>query len=305
MEFRLNKTQLIGLFVVLTLAALYFVINYLKGEDIFKKRVTYYAIFENVEGLTPTSPVYIRGLKVGSVESIKYNNKNWTFTVQLSVKTNYAVPSNSKIEIYSADILGGKSIRVNLGNANTDAKDGDTLSSATIPDMLSVFSSEVGPLKDQASALMKNMNNALDKINTILDAKAQADIAATLDNLNTTLRNAKEISANLNNSSPEITATLKNLKIITENLKTGTEDLNSTLKNANTISKGLSEADLNGTIEELKNLVTKLQDPKGTLGKLMTTDSLHISVNDMVNNLNNLIKKISENPKKYIRISVF
>jgi phospholipid/cholesterol/gamma-HCH transport system substrate-binding protein len=305
MKFKLNKTQLIGLFVVITLTAIYFVINFLQGEDIFKKRITYYAVFENVEGLTPTSPVYIRGLKVGSVESIKYDNKKWNFTVRLSVKTTYAVPANSKVEIYSADILGGKSIRISLGDSYSDAAAGDTLASATIPDMLSVFSSEMGPLKDQAALLMQNMNSALDKINAILNPKAQNDIAKTLENLNATMQNATAISENLRNSSPEITATLNNLQIITDNLKAGSGDLNATLKNANTISKGLSEADLKGTIEELKTLVVKLKDPNGTFGKLMATDSLHNSVTNTVNNLNNLIEKISNNPRKYIRISVF
>ena len=305
MKFKLNKTQLIGLFVVITLTALYFVINYLKGEDIFKKRITYYAVFENVEGLTPTSPIYIRGLKVGSVESIKYDNKKWNFTVRLSVKTNYAVPANSWVEIYSADILGGKSIRISLGDSFSDAVAGDTLASATIPDMISVFSSEMGPLKDQATLLMNNMNSALNKINAILNPQAQENISKILANLNLTMQNAESISKNLDNSSPEITATLKNLKKITDNLKTGSEDLNATLKNANSISKGLSEADLKGTIDELKQLVIKLKDPNGTFGKLMASDSLHTSVVNTVNNLNNLIEKISNNPRKYIRISVF
>ena len=52
-------------------------------------------------------------------------------------------------------------------------------------------------------------------------------------------------------------------------------------------------------------MLVKLQDPDGTIGKLMTTDSLHNSVNTLVNNIDSLIQKISNNPKKYLKISVF
>ncbi|NCC45720.1 MAG: MCE family protein, partial [Bacteroidia bacterium] len=81
--FKLSKEQKIGLFSILTLVSLYIVVNYLKGKDLFSNRNTYYAIYHNVEGLTPTGPVYIRGLKVGTVETIEYNATNDNFTVTM------------------------------------------------------------------------------------------------------------------------------------------------------------------------------------------------------------------------------
>ena len=57
-KFTLTKTQGIGLFVVVTLVAIYVVINFLKGEDIFNGRTRYCTVYQNVEGLTATSPVY-------------------------------------------------------------------------------------------------------------------------------------------------------------------------------------------------------------------------------------------------------
>jgi len=48
-----------------------------------------------------------------------------------------------------------------------------------------------------------------------------------------------------------------------------------------------------------------MQNPNGTIGKLLTTDSLHNSINSLVTDLDNLIESINKNPKKYIKISVF
>lgn len=305
MEFKLNNKQLIGLFVILTIAAIYLFVHFLRGEDVFKKSADYYAVFEEVEGLTATSPVYIRGLKVGSVEKIKFNNAKWNFVVKITVKDYYKVPKNSIVEIYSTDILGGKAIRIDLGNGGIMAKKGDTLSSATVPDMLTVLQSELGPVKEQVEQMLISLNGVLYKINNILDDRTQNDVRIILDNLKTTLENTNAISENLKIASPEIKTIVTNLDILSKNLKNGSEDLNSTLTNAKQITYNLKEADLKGTIENLKIALEKIQDPNGTLGKLMISDSLHNSLNEAINNANNLIKKISDNPKKYIKITVF
>ena len=65
------------------------------------------------------------------------------------------------------------------------------------------------------------------------------------------------------------------------------------------------KAELDKAIVSLKNLSEKLQDPNGSVGKLLSTDSLHNSVNDLVKDIDELVERITENPKKYIRVSVF
>ena len=55
----------------------------------------------------------------------------------------------------------------------------------------------------------------------------------------------------------------------------------------------------------MKNLMEKLQDPNGTIGKLMATDSMHNSLDSLVQSLNSFVEKMTENPKKFIKISVF
>ena len=303
--FKLTKTQGIGLFVIITLAAIYLVINFLKGEDIFNGRTRYYTTYNNVEGLAETSPVFIRGLKVGKIENISYNALKDNFIVSFTIGDEYAVPANSVIEIYSTDLLGGKSIRINFGDSNILAKGGDTLQGGMVPDMVSMLTSEIGPVKEELMQLMNNMNEVLGNVNSILDANAKSNIAQTLDNLNRTLENTKGITGNLNKLSPEITAVVENLSKLSSSLGESGEDINKSLKNINASTANLSESDLNATIISLKNLLDKLQDPNGSIGKLMATDSMHNSLDSLIQELNSFIGKVSENPKKYIKISVF
>ena len=64
-------------------------------------------------------------------------------------------------------------------------------------------------------------------------------------------------------------------------------------------------ADIAGVVTSMNSLLSRMQDSGGTVGKLINEDSVYRSVDSLVTNLDRLVKKIGENPKKYLRISVF
>ena len=53
-----SKELKIGLFVVTVLVASFFLINYLRGEDIFNNEIELVSRYDNVEGLVASAPVY-------------------------------------------------------------------------------------------------------------------------------------------------------------------------------------------------------------------------------------------------------
>ena len=55
----------------------------------------------------------------------------------------------------------------------------------------------------------------------------------------------------------------------------------------------------------MDSLVMKLHASDGTVGKLVNDDSVYLSVDSLISDISSLVKKIEQNPKKYIRISVF
>ena len=304
-KFRLSRVQAIGLFVLLTLIATFAVVNFLRGEDIFKRSTTYYANFEKVDGLVVTGPVNLKGLKVGMVEAIEYNMEKDIFEVEFKVKSDFKIPVNSVAEIYSADLLGSMAMRIVLGDSKTYAQEGDVLAGGFAPDMIAMLTSEIMPLKEQAEVLLANLNKTLESVNMVLDSTAREDLQGSLANLNRTLRNAAGISAALNKVAPEFEQIVGNLEVLSKGLGQSAGDIQGSLENVNKITSQLSQAELDKTILSLKELCEKLQDPNGSVGKMLSTDSLHNSVNDLVKDIDQLVKRITENPKKYIRVSVF
>ena len=298
-KFRLSRMQAIGLFVLLTLIATFAVINFLRGEDIFNRSSSYYVVYDQVDGLTVTGPVYLRGYKVGMVEDIAYNPQQNNFEVELKVKSQFEIPVNSTAEVYSADIMGARAVRINIGDSEQILESGDTLASAIQPDMISTVMGQIEPLKEQAIELMATMNRTLESVDKLLDSTSRAEIQSSLKHLNRTLANAASLSRTLDNISPEL------VEVLSKGLGESTDEIKGSLENVNAITSSLSKAELDKTIESLRNLSEKLQDPNGSVGKLLSTDSLHNAVNTLINDVDKLVKGISENPKKYIKVSVF
>ena len=84
----MNKKNelLIGLFTLLLVVVLYWGINFLKGENVFSNKQFYYAVYDNVDGLTISRPVTINGFKVGQVSAIEFSSDNADLVVQVSIE---------------------------------------------------------------------------------------------------------------------------------------------------------------------------------------------------------------------------
>lgn len=302
---KITSSQKIGFFVIAIVIALFFLINFLKGYDLFNKKNTYYTYLTEVEGLTATAPVYIRGLKVGSIDKIEFDPVRDKFMLALNVKRDYVIPIDSRAEVYSSDLLGGKALRIALGTAQLHASSGDTLMGKSIPDMFSILYGQFVPLKDKIYGVLENLDSVLISINSTLDAKAQQDLKSSLSKLNHSLTNIEALSGSLNKMTPQLNSSLSNINTITTSLSAPDGDLNRVLGNINKTTEELSKVKLAQTVNELNALLAQLRSPESTTGKLLSTDKLHNSVDSLVNEINSLVQRIKENPKRYFKISVF
>ncbi|MCF0166286.1 MAG: MCE family protein [Bacteroidales bacterium] len=302
---KVSKELKVGIYVVVIGLVTFFVINYLKGHEFGVNTRTIYARFESVEGLTPATNVQFKGYKVGTIEDISYDNGSASFVVKFLVRGNYSIPTDSKAEIFSSDILGGKSIRVVPGTGEVEVRSGDTLQSSILPDMISSIVQEIGPLKEQLSVLLENLNTTVVSVNEVLDQQTRSDVKQAIASLRRALEKIDHLASCIDGRSPELEQIVVNLRDLTVKFGSIADNADTAMANVKKISDELAEAQLQETIDELKNLIVKIQDPNGSLGRLMSTDTLHESVNSLIIDIDTLIKKIEKNPKKYLKLSVF
>ena len=287
-----------GVFAVIVLAVALFMIEFLKGKDIFSRNNTYYIIYPSVEGLSVSTGVTVGGYAAGIISDIEYNRQTMDYTVSASISREFDIPKDSYIEVYSSDILGTRKLRVRMGSSSVMASSGDTLRGCVEADMLSAITGSL-------DSLMRSIGTTVESVNLILDEENRAEVRQLLKRLNSTAGNLDRISAMLQSKSPDIETLLSNLSSISASLDSAATAINGTAANAEAITASLKEADLTGMTDSIRSLAGRLQDPDGSIGKLMSSDSLYNALTALSNDLDSLVNNIRKDPKKYIKISIF
>lgn len=301
----MSKEIKIGIFAVSILVVSFFLINYLRGEDIFNREIELSSRFASVEGLVPSAPVYIKGYKAGKVSEVIYDSEAEDFEVICSIKKEFRIPSDSKMTIYSVDIMGGKGVKIDLGTSGLAVSDGDALAPAFEAGLMDGLAGGIGPLMAKVTSTLDSLSVTVSGINRILSEENSARIASTLAHLDRTMANVDALSAVIGGKSDELAAFVSNLQIVSDKLVSVAGQADTVLTGINTTVASLSESDIAGVVTSLKNLLDNVNDPDGTIGKLFVDKSVYDSFDALLNDIDDLVNKIQENPKKYLKISVF
>lgn len=301
----MSKEIKIGIFAVSILVVSFFLINYLRGEDIFNREIELSSRFASVEGLVPSAPVYIKGYKAGKVSEVIYDSEAEDFEVICSIKKEFRIPSDSKMTIYSVDIMGGKGVKIDLGTSGLAVSDGDALAPAFEAGLMDGLAGGIGPLMAKVTSTLDSLSVTVSGINRMLSEENSARIASTLAHLDRTMANVDALSAVIGGKSDELAAFVSNLQMISDKLVSVAGQADTVLTGINTTVALLSESDIAGVVTSLKNLLDNVNDPDGTIGKLFVDKSVYDSFDALLNDIDDLVNKIQENPKKYLKISVF
>jgi phospholipid/cholesterol/gamma-HCH transport system substrate-binding protein len=83
------------------------------------------AKFDNIGDLKEGSPVTMAGVRIGAVETIRFDPKDYKAAVTLRIENQYSeIPDDSDASIQTAGLLGGKYIGIGPGGSETFLKQG-------------------------------------------------------------------------------------------------------------------------------------------------------------------------------------
>lgn len=301
----MKKEFKLGLFAVIIMVASFFLINYLRGEDIFNREMELVSRYENVEGLVASAPVFIKGYKAGKVTEVVYDSEKEDFKVVCSVSKDFRIPSDSRMTIYSVDIMGGKGVRIDLGQSEAAAQDGDDLTPAFEAGLMDGLAGSVGPLLEKVSNTLDSLSVTVSGVNRMLADENQTAFRHTLAHLEKTMSNISSISASVEGKSDELEAFIDDLSVLSSKFGGIADKLDTTMGDVSSIVSSLDENDIKEIVSSFKSLLENINDPDGTIGKLLVDNSVYDSVDALLSDVDTLVRKIQENPKKYIKISVF
>ena len=294
------KTALLAIVAVILLIFGY---SFLKGKNLLDSSRTFYAVYEDVEGLSPSSPVTINGLRVGNVTKIGFLDNTGDLIVTFTIDTDFTFSESSTAQIYGGGLIGGKSLAIipeyEKGNV---AKSGDTLPSEIEEGLMEVVNTRLAPLQEKIERTIVSADSLVSALHQVLNPETRNDITQTFEDLSLTIESFKNSANTINSVLNQNTGKLNNTFT----------NLNEMSTNLNTFSDTLTQIDLTGmmndfekVIADLESVSEKINNGDGTAAKLINDPTVYNNLERATRQLNELIQDVKLNPKRYVHFSVF
>ncbi|MCC5905672.1 MAG: MCE family protein [Balneolaceae bacterium] len=293
----------VGITVFLAFVVAIIGFRFMRDVPIFRQSMEISTTFDRADGISSGSLVYIKGVRVGSVNRIQLTREN-NVRVNMRIDTDVPIPDNSTARLTSLGIVEGKSIVIDLGTSGRYLVSGDEISGMYEETMMEVLGQKGEELGDDVSNAIYELNQFLRQLNATLDD----DTRTTLDQ---TLRSTQEVTGSiaeiLQGKKDEIDQAIASGSHMISQLDTLVTDnrprvdslMSSIEENVSELAKVRIE--LETATANLNNILEKIDHGEGTLGKLVNDPSIYENLDSLTIELNNLVKGINENPGRYLR----
>ena len=286
----------IALVAVAGIVALFIGMNFLKGTNLFTGSKTYCFAFDDISGLTKSSPIYASGYQVGLVKDIifDYSQKNKTKVIA-EMDKQMKIPTGTTAFI-SSDVLGNIKVTLNIApNKGEFIKEGGLIPGSIDQGAMGEVTSMIPSVKQ----MLPKLDSILLSLNLLL---ADPAIASSVHNV-------QDMTANLTKTSRELNAVVAKLNREIPGVVTKT---NRILDHSETFTANLSQVDVattmrkvDETMADVKAVTAKINSNQGTLGLLMRDPTLYNQLNTTVRSADSLMVNIRQHPKRYVHFSIF
>ena len=290
---KISREVKIGAAFLVSLALLYFGINFMKGSNVFSRYATYYTVLENTGGIASSSSITVKGYKVGTVSNVEYDySAPNRIVVTLRVYESLRVPKGSRAVVVGS-LMDGSSLNLSLTQNTEFYLDGDTIASGM----------SNGLMGEVENVMLPQINAMIPKVDSLVSALTALAANPALAN---SLNNVESVSCKLDNTVDELNRFLR-LELPQLMLS-----LQGTVDNAHSITSDLASIDFVKTIEGIDSTITNLRELSSVLmsnsssvGRLLNDTAFYNNLNGVCVNANALIEDVKAHPSRYINISVF
>lgn len=293
----------VGALVIVTVVALILGLFWISDLRLGGSSLAIYGLAADAGQITPDSPVFLRGVEVGSVTDVRLEPSR--VVLGMSFFADVDLPSDTRGVIKAAGFLGSQMVELQPGAATAPLAEGDTIMLGRSSDLMSL-ASELG---DETGVLLERVESVLsEELIGNLNESSRAFTAAM-----------QELEGLMSSEREAVSSLLANLDAATAELAqlASSPELDRSLANLDTLSTRLAAASagFDSTTSALATITTRLADGEGTLGKMMTDEELYDGLTETLANLQAaseeiaiLMKDIRERPDRYlkdIKVSVF
>ena len=273
--------------------------SYLKSNNIFSSDRTFFAIYDDIEGVSVGTPVTVSGFNVGSIQDISFYQNTMNILVKFRVENKVKFSKNSVAQIYETGLIGGKALAI-LPNNGPLAQSGDTLRSSIAPGLTELVNDKLSPLQEKIESTFVSADSLLKNINNVLDVNSQNQIKESFSQLSDLVINLKESAENLNSIINSNEIKINDIVSNVDNFSSNFSSLSNSFSDVEVIIGNLTK-----TSNNLNSIIDEISSGDGSFNQLIYDDSMIKSLNEASNNLNLLMEDLRLNPKRYVHFSLF
>lgn len=302
-----KKKIRVAILCICAIVVFYIGCNFLKGINVFHKKTYYYCLMDNATGVQQNTQVWLSGYKVGMVQSVEMLSANPPrICAHILFNENFDLPDDSRLEVMANGLLGGNVLNIVMGTSKSTFSDGDTIPCSVKPGMLD----GIADMKDQIASVVASVDTIGMELKDILHKDGGGEnLKATLENIEAATHNLNDILAD---NKGKVNSLVTSLDRFGKTLDEASPQLTQILDNFDKISDTLAKAEIaevianaNQTIVEVKEMVAKVNRGEGTIGNLMSEETVVNKVEETIQSLKDLVVDIKANPKRYINVTVF
>ena len=295
-----DRELIVGIFVIVGVLSVLATLFTLTDAAFFRGRYIVTTMVPDAGGIRKGDPVQMRGVNIGRVKSFHISQQG--VAVRLEIEGEYQIPSDSRVELKSAGLLGGIAADVVTGSATTFLKGGDVMQGSRPAGAFDA----AGDIADKAQKTLGNLQEMLSK-------KTVEDVQASSAELLSLLKQLSAVTAEQRKQLLSLTTSLNKSATGLEKATSGPE-LQDAIKRLDALSQRLET--MTGSLERsshsMEVVLGRIERGEGTLGKFSKDDALYLNANEATVSLNKtivemktLMEDIRKQPKKYFKVSVF
>lgn len=275
-------------------------INYLKSNDIFVSDRSFYAIYDDVEGVSSGTPVTISGFNVGSVQDISFYGNNSELLLKFRVENDIEFSTNSIAQIYETGLIGGKALAIIPVEGKNLAVSGDTLQSDIAPGLTELVNDKLSPLQEKIESMVVSADSLLIAVNSVFDTSTKENLTSSIENFSLTIESAKQ----------SIDVLEKVIGGNENSLNSIINNMDESLKNFSKLSENFDELDLvidnlSKSSANINSITGEIKAGDGLVNKVVYDEGFVKSLDEISSNINLLLEDLRMNPKRYVHFSLF
>ncbi len=253
-------------------------VNFHRGGT---KKIT--AIFDSVAGLDNKSAVRIAGVRKGKVADIKLRDDGKA-EVTLELDSDVKLHQNASAHVANLGLLGEKYIELDPGTVNAPlVADGQVTLRGSQPASIDDVTNQISAIATDVKAITASLRTAMggpdgqqrlvDIVENVRQITAQVRelIAANRTNVDATLANARDITAQLKTDIPRLADSIEKVaNQLNGTIGENRSDVHQVVGNLRELSK-----DLRTTADNLNSITGQVKSGEGTVGKLVYSNETH------------------------------